>query len=333
LTIVQFNVFGASSPTLCIAPLTPVDSLLTGIWVPVLCFGLLVFIFLVHLLCWWLSRKSLDRYPRSKIIKFIGGPKKFWKSPYIRTSIGLCVYSYNSFVLTTMQFFDCPEVGGDRVVHNFPAISCTSSEYKALYPLFAFVIVILVLFTVSILATLLYARRRGYFTVEKQFSVDRIKFSRRYGILFECYKPECFYWEVVMLIRRAVAIFLLTLMSTNRPLSYTWLSILHIIMVLVVLELKPYPKNLENVTEAVSLSVLAIICMIITSASYPLSGSTSASVGLTVLVSITAVALTVKLTYGFYLRRISKKKSPVPPTPSQTLANHTLEMEERPLDN
>lgn len=101
----------------------------------------------------------------------------------------------NSFANTVFQYFNCTRLDDDTiVVTSLPALSCTSSQYKALAGLFYFIIIVcLVAGPLVMVAFLVRARQKGLLTDSK--------FKYRYGILFEQYKDICFAWEFTVLCR------------------------------------------------------------------------------------------------------------------------------------
>jgi hypothetical protein len=93
LSLFNFNVFLSGGGT-CIAPLTDFELLVTGLWVPLLCFGFLMVNMLLHYMLWLCTRKQpqcVDN--RVWELEFFQELKKapdFWRIvlTYRRTTLG-----------------------------------------------------------------------------------------------------------------------------------------------------------------------------------------------------------------------------------------------------
>ena len=63
----------------------------------------------------------------------VEGKYAFYPSAYVRTLIGLFLFTYNGMTKALFEFFDCFEVeSGVTVVRTYPAVDCDSSKYKRL---------------------------------------------------------------------------------------------------------------------------------------------------------------------------------------------------------
>jgi hypothetical protein len=78
---------------------------------------------LLHALLCWLGTLYPARFS-PRVRELLG--RTFKKSPYLRTGLALCVWSYNSVVGAVVQFFSCRQVP-----HNMCLGGCAFSHCRA----------------------------------------------------------------------------------------------------------------------------------------------------------------------------------------------------------
>ena len=134
-----FFSFSSDSLGVCLGPLSPIASVLLQLFAPL--------IFLVQL---WASclvhfgvATLLSKMNESSLLHYIRG---FRVDNYIRTSgavlflcrfltlswlraVAIYLFSFTSVISTALNFLYCVDVGGARVVWQWPAISCAGSDY------------------------------------------------------------------------------------------------------------------------------------------------------------------------------------------------------------
>jgi hypothetical protein len=122
--LVNFNVF--YSTTACVLPLGPLQKLGLGVWIPVFCCLLLGLTFVLHVAGWWLLYGRHDNHS-SASSKF----KKFHRSNYVRSFVGLVLFSHNSLTSTVFTYFNCVEVNGyGSFIAEYPAVDCEGEAYS-----------------------------------------------------------------------------------------------------------------------------------------------------------------------------------------------------------
>jgi hypothetical protein len=137
------------------------------------------------------------------------------------------------------------------------------------------------------MAVLLYHWRAERFGERKVLS--------RLGILFEPYRSDCFWFEIVILARRVVTICLLALLSQTRAVSFMWVAISNCLWLLTQMSLVPYKERVENWLETIALSVLAIASIVLVEVQPPFN--TDTAIGLTVMIVVTAAFFALRIMY------------------------------------
>jgi hypothetical protein len=72
------------------------------------------------------------------------------------------------------------------------------------------------------------------------------KFLARYGLLYENYRVNSYFWEAVTLARRVVTICFLQLLSSTRALSFMWVAVVNTLFLLLHILVSPYRTAEEN---------------------------------------------------------------------------------------
>jgi hypothetical protein len=225
----------------CVAPLDPAQKLLTGVVVPLISLALLQVNCGIH----YLISKFTKRFP------------PFQTAPYVRTSIGVLLFSYNTMQATLYKFFDCMDSSNGHVIRSEPSLSCSGPEYQALRPFFYILVIFLGLTPSVALVALIYRRNHllepGY--------------SRRFGIIFECYRPSTFFWEFVLLARRTLLVGCAVLIP-DHFVRFSTLVIIGVSFLILHLVTQPFIHNHENWFEMLFLAVLCLVSASLTMKSY-----------------------------------------------------------------
>jgi hypothetical protein len=117
------------------------------------------------------------------------------------------------------------------------------------------------------------------------------KFKHRYGLLFEVYTPRFFYWDVLVLVRRVVLIFVVTIGSDRKDLRLTFATVVNILLLLVQMAAKPFSNDGDNYQEMLLLVVLSIVTTVLISAPAPLDDTYQACLAILVLVTLLYLAI------------------------------------------
>jgi hypothetical protein len=271
LSFFQFN-FSESTQTLCLAPLTPIQKLISGIIAPAICFAELYVTAFLHFCCWKYNRSIVS--PKS----WLPAGEKWNYSPFVRTTCALLIFSYNSVVDATLKYFDCLDVDGVRVITSQPAIDCDSSVYKQHLVLFVVLLIVIVIGFPLLLFYLLIK------------NVDKLVYLRhKYGILYEGFRESRRWYEALSLVRRVLLLAIIVVLSGNRILTYSWLTFLNVAILIMHMLLRPFEQTLDNNMETTTLILLAIITTLLSGMESPLTVGQSA--GLSLLIFVPAAAI------------------------------------------
>jgi hypothetical protein len=235
-SISWFGLFDFDAPTMaggrCVAPLNAAQKLLMGVIVPLVALGLLQINCVGH----FLLARSIKRFPA------------FSPAAYVRTSIGVLLFSYNTMQAVLYKFFDCMDSGNGYVVRSEPSLSCSGPEYLALRPFFYILATFLGLTPIVSLAFLLFRRNH----------LLEPKYSRRFGIIYECYRPSTFFWEFILLARRTLLIGCAVLIPDHFG-RYSALVIVGLAFLIVHMLTQPFVHDYENWFEMILLAVLCVV--------------------------------------------------------------------------
>jgi hypothetical protein len=163
------NAFQAAGST-CVAPLTDLQRLATGFFVPLVGTGFLALNCALHYLFWHLARTDrlcavCTTQPWLKsVVDSLKQKATFMRviRRYRRTILAFAATSFASFAQATFTFFACTEVNGESFLKAYPSVSCTqNSEYLMLRPLFILLLIIVVLMPVALYVRLRYLNHYG----------------------------------------------------------------------------------------------------------------------------------------------------------------------------
>jgi len=106
------------------------------------------------------------------------------------THLDLVFLSDNSVTKTLIQFWNCIDVGSDRILANYPDVSCVSDpDYLRYYPLMVALLILVVIgWPLCCLALLFYGHRT------EQLHNTKSMFFRRVSILYEVYSDKFVFW-------------------------------------------------------------------------------------------------------------------------------------------
>jgi hypothetical protein len=138
----------------------------------------------------------------------------------ISYSIMILTFCYFSVVNNTMSIFNCKFTGSQVVMSSEPSIVCDTSSDQTYAALYAPAIVFAVVYIIGIpllVASLLYTNRfsikEDIARLTKAFNSPELARKAgdvsvtipavriKYGFLYEQYKPSCFYWSLVVILR------------------------------------------------------------------------------------------------------------------------------------
>ncbi len=115
---------------------------------------------------------------------------------HVRTALAIAMFVYTSLTQMAFSALMCVDVGGQAMVYAYPTISCSAPEYRTAL---AFVCLIIVFFIVGLPALTLYTTWLAH--AHKKLPE---RFRVRWGLAFEPYNEQAYYYQSVVLMRRAV---------------------------------------------------------------------------------------------------------------------------------
>lgn len=250
------------------------------------------------------SSLSWERIPGyfSVLREAIRIPKFDWNS-YFRTLISIFLFSYQSVSSTTLNYLDCQHAGDYYVVFISPSIDCNSDGYVAWRVILIFFVIIWVV-CVPLLFTIHLYRNRSYILSSTQHAPALVmRFRRRWGLLYEAYRKEHFWWGMIVILRRIVFIVfdvILVQQPTYKLVAFAaWNGVLMQVHSL----LQPYKKHacnqLENLTLLSLLLQSILVLQQVTWSRSSSSGTTNShmeySVAMQVLLSLLIMPLLILL--------------------------------------
>lgn len=216
----------------CILPLTPYSSFALNAFIP--------FLFFIQLSINGFIHKTLIYNGCASMFSH------FQLKNYLRTALVLFLWCFTQVATTVIQFFRCINVQNTNysIVASIPAIDCHSSEYSFWLAIAILLFILVVIVIPSVLFVGLYYYRT----------------SNTFGVLYEPYKPQFWFWEIIVILgRRLIMISLytgLSLQPSFMDLSFTWF---HALTFIVQWKLSPFVEEFDNKTELISIGLLMLI--------------------------------------------------------------------------
>ena len=192
---------------------------------------------------------------------------------YRCTFLRLLVFSYNTFATAALSFFHTRRVGeDDNRLWEYPAVGTTSAAYRAMRPIMAMLIAVLVAVIPLLIALLYYFHRREQqrlaqlragvvaeaAAVEDTTASNSAKLRQRavlVEVMLGTFRPSHWPLAVMVVFRRllltTIAIFVVTA-------SYVWLTAVNTALLVLHISTWPYRNELDNRTEALTLTLLVV---------------------------------------------------------------------------
>lgn len=184
---------------------------------------------------------------------FHGGPSAYrylyWA--LVRSLLVMLTMFYVPLVLFTLQYFDCTyQADGTWSLDSQPSSHCYDATHMdyIMYALFGVVVYII---GIPLIVS------RKLFTIRDSLDVDSVK--AKYGFLYARFKPQFFYWDILVLLRQCMLVGCLVLMD-----SYVAVQTMAGITVLYVASLQ-HKGNMPFVTEYLNkLETLSLVASVMT---------------------------------------------------------------------
>jgi alpha-tubulin suppressor-like RCC1 family protein len=181
---------------------------------------------------------------------------KFNYYNYNRTFISLFLFSYQAIVQTCFKYLQCIEVGPIYVVFSVPAIKCNTDEYNYWRIIIILLLIIIVALTPIILFIFLYKKRK----LIQNTGINMLKY---WGILYEQYKSNCYYWNIIVLIRQVLLVILNYIFFQDYRYKYLFFTYFNVFIFILQLIFRPYNKYNDNILEFISQLILILITIFI----------------------------------------------------------------------
>jgi len=208
---------------------------------------------------------------------------------YAPTVIAIYLFTINTTAQTIFAFLNCQSVYVDqrlrRYVFEYPQIDCDSAAYRSLLPLVIFMLVLeFALIPLLLFATMTYVRSKS---ASKSHGVETDsphRLMRTFRVLFAPFVPRFYYWEFVIIVRRAVLVAVTAFLFSNDVRRLTVSSMFCLLFLCLQLTLRPFASMQENVMESVSLVLLQLLTLILLTMQYPLSDNDQTGIGVYLLI-------------------------------------------------
>lgn len=323
---IQLVNFAPSSVSSCIAPLTPYQQTLFSLFMPLLLLGELLIIAVLHLLLSNHFRRSpVDKSSTTPPLRWLSDfTSNFSFSRYVGGAVSILLFCFTQVTQTAVQFLYCVDAGKESVVFTAPTVDCRSSEYKQTLVAVFFVIALYVIASPFAALYLIYSHRRqqaaaaaaGVHSDHVQ-AADEL-FNERWGPLFLMYGQHAFYWQPLLLFRRASFVIVSVLLVEQPGLKFMAFTFLNFLSLLVHLRVQPFAAALANQAESVSYSLLVSISLLLTGYSTPYSAGVQALLFLlSVPPCVLLLSLVVRQRVEAVRETIRARKSKTQPSPDQ----------------
>lgn len=241
-SIFNFNVF-TTTRGLCVGTFMPITKLWLGVAGPVI--GLIqLWLCAFIAFCLWVGN---------------GNPwREFRTVPFLRTTLALLMFSYNTITYTVFSFLQCVDAGGTRVVRSSPSIECSGPVYDSYLVLALLLMIFIVIGGPLALLFFLIRNRQGIWE-------DRPEVRARLGLLYEVYrKKRSHYFEFVAQSRRTIYLGIVTTTTTSSRVDrYTALSLVSIGFLLLHVVMMPFKNGHENALELLCLTSLTCLAVVL----------------------------------------------------------------------
>lgn len=218
------------------------ERIMLNLLLPLGLFFELAIVFLVH--------STMAKHCGERVLRFCGSVSSV---AYLRTFLSLCLYSFTAMSAATFPLLDCMSAGDLIFVKAYPGISCKTSQYQTAVPI---VIALLC-------ATLVVPMVLAVFTCCNRKKIQEGQADKHgWNMLFEAYKPEAYYWHIVVVMRRLLYVVALAVIDsvTYRFVMFTMTSLASTLLHSLV---KPYKDRLSNRMEALSLTLHTAIAVLL----------------------------------------------------------------------
>ncbi len=201
---------------------------------------------------------------------------------YTRTASSVALFVYVPLSQAVFTYLNCITVSGKLIMASFPAIICTDSQYFTYLPM-VLVALAVVVFSPVVLVLFLFRHSRRLLGDGKTSLIASMDFKNRWGVFYERYKPENYYWTGWTLLRRTILVATYSFMQQTGP-KFALISMTQLLALALQVFYWPYQLFKENMMEFISLLSLLLLGMVLGSYSFPYSTAVQVVVSMLVFV-------------------------------------------------
>ena len=202
-----------------------------------------------------LSRVWLWIVQRRRKMTTVPESAMFSGAAFVRSLLMIVVFGSSTLLDAAVNSISCSKIGGRSVLSSAPSIDCTSAEYRAMRPVYATVLAIVVLLPLVLVAWLLRLSLLGVL-----FHSDNV---RRYGSLYEAYRRPMFWFDAVFLVRRMtfvmLYVYLTPLNSSSPAIRDVIIFFVSVAFIVLHVTVRPFQEARANRMEALSLGTLCVL--------------------------------------------------------------------------
>ena len=201
------------------------------------------------------------------------GKYAFYPAKYVRALLCLYFLTLTGMVRALFEYFDCVEIGdGIRVVRQFPAVDCSSSDYKDLMiPAVSMLTILLVLIPGLLLHRLIKA--------SKNRTINEFSFRSLFGYMNESYVNRFYFWELIVVYRRVVLVALSVFLFGDRISKFAAMTMANAMILVFHVRFAPFYSVSDNLWEFFSLSIITLLSLVLPMLSEPYSDGSQAVIG------------------------------------------------------
>ena len=138
----------------------------------------------------------------------------------------------------------------DSYIISSPAVSCTSSEYRALLPVFIIIGFVLLILFPALLFIAVYKWRHHLHAHDKN-NINSNSSSSMYvqamlGEVYESYTKRHYLYEIVVLLRRAALVAICVSLVNDHTQMYTAATLANIVILALHVHVQPFKQKIEN---------------------------------------------------------------------------------------
>ena len=185
----------------------------------------------------------------------------------LRSLVAICLLAFQLWVFGVFSYLDCIPVGPYRIMSTTPAIDCDSDSYKQWAALYY--VMLPVSFSLPLALAICYWKLRPYLNGQlsnPQPRPERVLYIL--GVCYEGYRPEVYWFELVLLGQRLIFAVTGTISDLLWPhypeRRLEFLTIELALACILQIRLRPFLSKSSNIFAAVVFATLAVICHVAT---------------------------------------------------------------------